>query len=140
MKRLLVIIFISLVLLTGCNKVKEGNASSIKISEEDVDFSVVKGTESRIGVTCSLENKGRKDLNYNAYYTIEVKRGDVWVELDVEMSFIDVMYNLEAGLKTEIPFSWDCCYGKLVNGTYRIVKHVYFEGEEWFYIGCEFEV
>ena len=42
-------------------------------------------------------------------------------------------------LKKVLNFNWEHTHGKL-KGKYRIIKDVYFEDEEKFFIACEFEV
>ena len=46
---------------------------------------------------------------------------------------------LEPGSEKVLNFNWKHTHGKL-KGKYRIIKDVYFENEEKFFIACEFEV
>ena len=138
MKKIIILVLISLFVLTGCSSDLE--KSKIKVSKSDVKFYVKEGTLTRSGATLILKNNGDKILNYGEPYEIEKYEDGSWRKIEADLNFIMPLYGLNPGEEKEINLDWEYGYGKLNKGKYRVLKNVYFEGEEQFYIDCEFEV
>lgn len=138
MKKIIVLVVISLFILTGCSSNLE--KSNIKVENNDIEFSIKEGTLTRSGVTLILKNNSDKTLHFGEPYEVEVYKDGFWRKIEVEMYFNMPLYGLEAGKEKEIIFNWEHGYGRLNKGKYRIIKDVNFEEEEKFYIGCEFTI
>ena len=139
MKKLIVLFVSVMFILTGCKNDLIGEKSNIKIDDNDVEFTLVKGSVSNIGVSCIMKNKSDKILYYGTTWDIEIYDDGSWKKMNVEMVFDMPLMGLEPGSEKVLNFKWKHTHGKL-KGKYRIIKDVYFEDEEKFFIACEFEV
>lgn len=121
--------------LTGCenskNEFKVGSESDIQISQSEVTLAIKSGTLKNTGATLILTNNSDdKTYQYGNPYIIEIKQSGKWHSINVELNFILPVYNLYPEEKKEIELNWENGYGKLSEGTYRIIKNVYYEKEE----------
>lgn len=139
MKKLLILLISVMFILTGCKNDLIGEKSDVKVDKSDVEFTLVKDSVSNIGVSCIMRNKGDKILYYGTPWDIEIYDEGTWKKIDVEMVFNMPLMGLEPGSEKVLNFNWEHTHGKL-KGKYRIIKDVYFENEEKFFIACEFEV
>ncbi len=150
--------------LTGCGKSKNefdigsksdiqiseknefdiGSKSDIQISEKDVSLSIKEGTLKNTGATLILKNNSSIDVQYGNPYRIEIKQDGEWHKINVEVSFTLPAFVLRSGETEEFKLNWENVYGKLSNGTYRIIKGIDYEVEEdkyeTFNIAAEFTV
>jgi len=138
MKKLIILVLISLFILTGCSSSLE--KSDIKVEMNDISFSIKEDTLTRSSVTLILKNNSDKSLYFGDPYEVEVYKDSSWRKIEADMYFTMPLYELESGEEKEITFNWEHGYGRLNRGKYRIIKDVYFEYEEKFYIGCEFTI
>lgn len=134
--------------LTGCGKSKNefdiGNKSDIKISQNDVVMTIKEETLTNKGVTLVLTNNGDKNFQYGNPYEIEIKKDGEWHKINVELNFTLPAFGLKSKESKEIELNWEHGYGKLAEGTYRIVKGIDYEYEkgkyETFYVAIEFTI
>ena len=138
--------------LAGCEKTKNedknefeiGNKSNIIISESDVTMSIKDGTLTDTGATIILTNNSDKNYQYGNPYVIEIKKDGEWHKINLELNFTLPAFYLKAGEFKEIELNWKEGYGKLANGTYRIIKNIDYEKEEGnfetFNIAVEFNI
>ncbi len=134
--------------LTGCGKSKNefdiGNKSDIKISQNDVAMTIKEETLTNKGVTLVLTNNGDKNFQYGNPYEIEIKKDGEWHKINVELNFTLPAFGLKSKESKEIELNWEHGYGKLAEGTYRIVKGIDYEYEkgkyETFYVAIEFTI
>ncbi len=134
--------------LTGCGKSKNefdiGNKSDIKISQNDVTMTIKEETLTNKGVTLVLTNNGDKNFQYGNPYEIEIKKDGEWHKINVELNFTLPAFGLKSKESKEIELNWEHGYGKLAEGTYRIVKGIDYEYEkgkyETFYVAIEFTI
>ena len=138
MKKLIILVLISLFILTGCSSSLE--KSDIKVESNGIEFFIKEGTLTRSGVVLILKNNNDDTLYFGEPYEIEKYEDGSWRKIEVEMYFNMPLYGLESGEEKEITFNWEHGYGRLNKGKYRIIKDVYFDKEEKFYIGCEFTI
>lgn len=142
----IVIYMVIVLVLTGCDKIKNefdiGNKSDIEISQIDVSLSIKEGTLKNTGAALVITNNSDKDLEYGNPYEIEIKQNGNWYKINVELYFTMPAYSLKSKESKEIELNWENSYGKLSSGTYRIIKSVDYEKEEGnyetFYIATEF--
>ena len=139
MKKLFILLISVMFILTGCKNDLIGEKSDVKIEKSEVEFTLVKDSVSNIGVSCIMRNKSDKILYYGTPWDIEIYDDGSWKKMNVEMMFNMPLMGLEPGSEKVLNFNWERTHGKL-KGKYRIIKDVYFEDEEKFFIACEFEV
>ena len=142
MKKLIIVLCITLLLISGCNENSNfiGNVSDIKISNnnKDVLLTIKDGTLKDTTTSLILENNTNKTLYYDEVYEIEIKKDNKWHKINVELDFDLPLWMVKPKSREELKLDWKYGYGKLEPGKYRIVKKVYFEEENSFYISAEF--
>ena len=151
MKKKLLIIFLCGVMalgVTGCGKQKNeldiGDKSDIKVSQNDVIMTIKEGTLTNKSATLVLTNYSDKNFQYGSPYEIEIKKDGEWHKLNVELYFNMPVFQLSAKESKEIELDWENGYGKLTEGTYRIIKEIDYEYEkekyETFNVAVEFNI
>lgn len=136
MKKILTILLCGIMVLgmAGCGKVKNkfdiGNKSNIKISQNDVIMTIKEGTLTNKSATLVLTNNSDKNFQYGDPYEIEIKKDGEWHKINIELYFNMPAFQLSAKESKEIELDWENGYGKLANGTYRIIKEIDYEYEE----------
>ena len=117
--------------MTGCGKQKNefdiGNKSDIKISQNDVIMTIKEGTLTNKSATLILTNNSDKNFEYGTPYEIEVKKDGEWHKINVELDFNMPAFQLSAKESNEIELDWEYGYGRLAEGTYRIIKVINYE-------------
>lgn len=151
MKKKLLIIFLCGVMalgVTGCGKQKNeldiGDKSDIKVSQNDVIMTIKEGTLTNKSATLVLTNHSDKNFQYGSPYEIEIKKDGEWHKINVELYFNMPVFQLSAKESKEIELDWENGYGKLTEGTYRIIKEIDYEYEkekyETFNVAVEFNI
>ena len=136
MKKILTILLCGIMVLgmAGCGKEKNkfdiGNKSNIKISQNDVTMTIKEGTLTNRSATIVLTNNSDKNFQYGNPYEIEIKKDGEWHKINIELYFDMPAFQLSAKESKEIELNWENGYGKLANGTYRIIKEIDYEYEE----------
>lgn len=136
MKKILTILLCGIMVLgmAGCGKEKNkfdiGNKSDIKISQNDVIMTIKEGTLTNKSATIVLTNNSDKNFQYGNPYEIEIKKDGEWHKINIELYFDMPAFQLSAKESKEIELDWENGYGKLANGTYRIIKEIDYEYEE----------
>lgn len=134
--------------LAGCgnskNEFEIGNKSDIKLSQNDVTMSIKDKTLTNTGATLVLTNNSDKIFQYGNPYEIEIKKDGEWHKINVELNFNLQAFYLKSNESKEIKLNWKQEYGKLAEGTYRIVKDFDYEKEkgvfEKFNVAVEFTI
>ena len=134
--------------MTGCGKQKNefdiGNKPDIKISQNDVIMTIKEGTLTNKSATLVLTNHSDKNFQYGSPYEIEIKKDGEWHKINVELYFNMPVFQLSAKESKEIELDWENGYGKLTEGTYRIIKEIDYEYEkekyETFNVAVEFNI
>lgn len=121
--------------MTGCGKSKNefdiGNKSDVQISQNnDVKLSIKDGTLTNTGATLVLTNNTDKNFQYGNPYEIEIQKDGVWHKINVVLNFNLPAFHLLPKENKEIELNWENGYGKLAEGTYRIIKGIDYEYEE----------
>lgn len=147
MKKIIFASLISLTLLlglTGCtNKIDKiiGAESSVTIETDEITLKVKEDTLTKKGATFILENNRKEAINYNNAYTIEVKRDNVWHELNIINEFVDETYEVDPKSTDQITIDWESSYLKLPKGEYRVIKEITVPSTlELFYVAGEFTI
>ena len=137
--------------LTGCSNKEElekpyiGEESTIKIAtDREIELSIKEGTLTDAGATIVFTNISDKDYIYGVPFSVEVKKDGKWHVIHADMSFILPGFTIKAGETKEMEITWEPGYGKLENGTYRVIKDVGYRNKndqyEKFYIAAEFNI
>ena len=151
MKKKLPIIFLCGVMalgVTGCGKSKNefdiGDKSDIKVSQNDVIMTIKAGTLTNKSATLVLTNYSDKNFQYGNPYEIEIKKDGEWHKINVKLNFDMPAFPLSSKESKEIELDWENEYGKLAEGTYRIIKEIDYEYEEGKYetsnVAVEFNI
>ena len=151
MKKKLLIIFLCGVMalgVTGCGKSKNEfdirDKSDIKVSQNDVIMTIKEGTLTNKSATLVLTNYSDKNFQYGSPYEIEIKKDGEWHKINAELYFNMPVFQLSAKESKEIELDWENGYGKLTEGTYRIIKEIDYEYEkekyETFNVAVEFNI
>ena len=150
MKKILTILLCGIMVLgmAGRGKAKNkfdiGNKSNIKISQNDVIMTIKEGTLTNKSATIVLTNNSEKNFQYGNPYEIEIKKDGEWHKINIELYFDMPAFQLSAKESKEIELDWENGYGKLANGTYRIIKEIDYEYEkqkyETFNVAVEFTI
>ena len=135
MKKILLSILICGIMVlgvAGCGNSKNefdiGNKSNINISQNNgVLLSIKDGTLKNTGATLILTNNSDKDFHYGNPYEIEIKKDGEWHKINVQLDFTLPAFGLKAKETKEIELDWEHGYGKLAEGTYRIIKGIDYE-------------
>lgn len=135
-------------LMTGCGKQKNeldiGDKSDIKVSQNDVIMTIKEGTLTNKSATLVLTNYSDKNFQYGSPYEIEIKKNGEWHKINAELYFNMPAFQLSAKESKEIELDWENGYGKLTEGTYRIIKEIDYEYEEekyeTFIVAVEFNI
>ena len=139
---------IMVLVMAGCEKQKNefdiGDKSNIKISKNDVIMTIKEGTLTNKSATLVLINYSDKNFQYGSPYEIEIKKDGEWHKINAELYFNLLLFQLSAKESKEIELDWENGYGKLTEGTYRIIKEIdyeYKEGKyETFNVAVEFTI
>jgi hypothetical protein len=143
----LTLLLVSLTLLfafASCSADKQESKSPYDEVDniENVSAAVKEGTLSPTGLTLVITDGNEVPYTYGEWYVIEKKSGGSWYTLPVvvegEYGFNDIGYVVTDG-KLELDVDWEWLYGPLDPGSYRIVKSVYDEGNNY-YFTAEFEI
>ena len=120
MRKEMIIIFILLILVSLFLLVQCGNTVTIKVSKKSI---------SNTGATVVVTDKSSQKYTWGTEYFLQVKENGKWKRLDfLEPSHspanVDTLLGYILDEKHQITQSidWERRYGKLPNGTYRIVK------------------
>lgn len=147
MKKIIFASLISLTLLLGLtgytNKIDKiiGAESSVTIETDEITLKVKEDTLTKKGATFILENNRKEAINYNSAYTIEVKRDNVWHELNIINEFVDETYEVDPKSTDQITIDWEKSYLKLPKGEYRVIKEITVPSTlELFYVAGEFTI
>mgnify|MGYP003541058160 FL=1 len=139
---------IMVLVMAGCEKQKNefdiGDKSNIKISKNDVIMTIKEGTLTNKSATLVLTNNSDNNFQYGNPYEIEIKKDGEWHKINVKLDFTVPAFQLSARENKEIEINWENGYGKLTEGTYRIIKEIDYEYEkekyETFNVAVEFNI
>lgn len=128
-----------------CEKVESRSLNSM------VDIQIKEGTLTKTGATVIIKEKKDYDISYGEPFWIEkysTKARD-FEKLDIigdNCAFILPAYGSSPSKPLELKQNWECMYGALSEGYYRLVKEVFFESDtpvdedDAYYIWVEFEI
>ena len=107
-------------------------------------MTIKEGTLTNKSATLVLTNHSDKNFQYGNPYEIEIKKDGEWHKINAELNFDMPAFPLSSKESKEIELDWENEYGKLTEGTYRIIKEIDYEYEEEKYenfnIAVEFNI
>lgn len=148
MKRF-VLIIVSLVLaiaLTACGARypwEIGDENTYVFEDgEDVQLILEEGTLSQTGGIFYLKNRSEVTIYSGQSYVLQIQIDGKWHDIIQDSDFTAEQIIVNPNGKYKFDNDWSNIYGELPEGTYRMVKYysVYPDGEEDFYISCEFVI
>ncbi len=125
---------LSIMMLFGCqskNDFEVGSVSTKEISNTDEILLVKEDTITNTGGTFILTNTYDTAMYYDECYEMEILEDENWKEINVIIDFIELSYELNPDSSIEIPLNWENGYGKLISGTYRIIKDIRIENDNY---------
>ena len=113
--------------------------SNLKIYKgNDIILSIKEGTLTKTGATIIITDKSNKNYTYGKDFILEKKIKNTWYKLAAQETWWDLVgYKIDENNTLELEQKWEEIYGKLKNGTYRILKSIGTTDE---YIYVEFEI
>ena len=135
----LVLIFALTLSLAACG---EEAADPEPETKDLVTMEFVMGSDADNTSTFLISNNSEEDINYGTSYFLEYLDGDEWAayEPDEPLMWTMILITLECFEETQFNVNWEFGYGRLPDGTYRLGKEFWVEGEEPFNVYAEFEV
>lgn len=118
---------------TGCgsNKTVEEKFEPTEIN--GISMTIKDGTLTNKEVTVIInDTNGKGTYVYGTEFWIEKKEDDNWVspeKTDNNCAFTQVAYYVGDDGLLEFNQNWECMYGKLKKGTYRLVKSTFLESD-----------
>lgn len=119
--------------ITGCGK-KATIKDDVKSNEIDGISMVIKeGTLTNKGATVIIKDiNGKGKYVYGTSFRIEKKEKDNWAKLKEtgnNCAFTMIAYYIDDDGLLEFDQDWECMYGELENGTYRLVKDTFLSSD-----------
>lgn len=106
-------------------------AIETEIEDADIEFAVDPATVNQEIVKGAITNNREETIYFGAEYRLQVQLFDDWWDIEVgEMSFIEILYELDPGDTLDMEFNLREYYGtppdgKLISGPYRLIKQIY---------------
>lgn len=126
-KKILTILLCGVIILgiTGCGsnkKEEEFNPTEI----DGISMTIKEGTLTKKGVTIIIKDtNGKGTYIYGTEFRIEKKENNNWIkpkETGNNCAFTQMAYYVDDDEILEFEQNWECMYGELETGNYRLVK------------------
>ena len=118
--------------------VVEGNEAGTPVdtlkfnrTKENVTIEILQDTITKEGVKILITDKNKDHYGWGEDFRVQEKVNGEWIDLEYisdNLTWIDIAYGLNADNQLTQKLDIEKYYGKLSNGTYRIVKSVYDNG------------
>lgn len=119
------VIAVSLFFCIKTDKIKMFDSKNTDLQKSyRVYMEVLDDTVTDTSLRYKLYNNSNENVYYGVAYEIEKYEEGTWKSFGVEMSFIEIAYELEANSSKEESINWEVGYGKLEAGRYRLIKDV----------------
>ena len=139
MKKVLCSVFLLLIIVSSmvcCSNTAKTKSSYEATEVENVSMSISAITPT--GAKLIIKDTSEKPNAFGQWFVLETKSGSDWYELQTKIEnygFNEVAYLPNENGEVAFDVDWEGLYGKLQQGTYRIVKQVNHQ-----YISVLFEI
>lgn len=119
--------------LVGCDSNKDEKPQFRPTEIDGISMAIKEGTLTETGVTVIIKDtNGKGTYVYGTEFSIEKKENDQWVKpkrTGDNCAFTLMAYYVGDDGLLEFNQNWECMYGKLEKGTYRLVKSTFLESD-----------
>lgn len=157
MKKLILFIVCSAMLLAGCSNASENISQRLLAKNQyvvdefsDAKMTIVDNTIGATGATVEFKYDGENEGQYGSWYTLQAYNDGNWYDLDYDydgdydVAWNDMAFPVSNGEPRQEKVDWEWLYGKLPSGQYRIIKDFLdFEGPGDYtkhYLSGEFDI
>lgn len=120
--------------LTGCTSNEEIDKKMAPTEIDGVSMSIKEGTLTDKGVTIIIKDiNGKGKYVYGTEFRVDKSENGNWFkvkEIDNNCGFNQMAYYVDDDGLLEFEQNWECMYGKLEKGKYRLVKDTSLESDE----------
>ena len=140
-KILIVILVVACMAMCGCQP-SYPSPYEIVECEDGFVISVDEASVSPTGLTVVITNDTDQDYSYGAWYRVEKKKHDNWVQVNpiTYWGQNDWLDGVGANSTKSIVYEWEWYYGELKPGEYRIVLELQPGESEYRYYAAEFVI
>lgn len=116
--------------LCSCNSTKKEQTNRIESSYTVTEIENVSASIENLspaGATIVITDKNEEPHIYGEWYQIEKEENGKWVELETiidDYGFNEIGYLVDDHHQVKFVIDWEWLYGKLSDGSYRILKQV----------------
>lgn len=132
MKKTILTILLCGVMIFGITSCSSSEKEDKKFSPTEIDgvsMAIKEGTLTETGVTVIIKDtNGKGTYVYGTEFRIDKKENDNWLKLKEtgnNCAFTLIAYHVDDDGFLEFEQNWECMYGKLEKGTYRLVKSTF---------------
>ena len=119
--------------ITGCGSNKKVEEKFSPTELNGISMAIKEGTLTEKGVTVIIKDtNGKGTYVYGTEFRIDKKENNNWIkpkETGNNCGFTEVAYYVDDDGFLEFEQNWECMYGKLEKGTYRLVKNTFLESD-----------
>ena len=117
MKKMVILLILVLVIITGCNSKENGI--------EGISISIKEGTLTNTSATIIIKDTTNKNYSYDDEFYIEKKTDNKWKKLKCNNCWFNLpVYRVNENKILELSCNWELMYGELEKGKYKLVKKV----------------
>lgn len=117
--------------IAGCDSSEKVDKKFKPTEINGISMTIKEGTLTEKGVTVIIKDtNGKGTYVYGTEFRIDKKENDNWVkpkETGNNCAFTQMAYYIDDDGFLEFEQDWECMYGKLGKGTYRLVKPTFLE-------------
>lgn len=130
MKKILSVLLVGgiLLLLTGCSSDNRVDQNFEPTEIEGISMLIKENTLTDRGATVVIyDTNGKGTYIYGSSFRVDKKENGEWVkpkETGQNCGFNEMAYYVNDNGILEMEQNWDCMYGSLEAGTYRLVKDI----------------
>src|SRR5574344_30594 len=119
--------------ITGCGSNKKVEEKFRPTEITGISMAIKEGTLTEKGATVIIKDtNGKETYVYGTEFRIDKKENNNWIkpkETGNNCVSPEVAYYVDDDGFLEFEPSWECMYGKLEKGTYRLVKNTFLESD-----------
>lgn len=106
---------------------------TVKRTLDKVKMSIKEGTVSATGATIIIEDDNEQPYNYTTWYRIDKEVNGQWIALE-PIDDNNISDELSLYQNFEFQIDWSNIYGTLEKGQYRLVKTIFDNENQYFWV------